>query len=110
MPNYWWTTGFAWNPDKVPGDLTSWDVALGLAVLRAPRRCSTTSARCSRSPRSAWASIRTRPTTALLDQSLALLEQQKPLLRMYTQDDIGDLTSRLAVDDARWSGDYYQML
>ena len=25
MPNYWWTTGYAWDPDKVPGDLTSWD-------------------------------------------------------------------------------------
>ena len=24
VPNYWWTTGFAWDPDKVKGDLTSW--------------------------------------------------------------------------------------
>ena len=28
-----------------------------------------------------------------LDQALALLEQQKPLLRKYTDDDIGDMTS-----------------
>jgi len=25
MPNYWWTTGYAWDPDKVTGDLTTWD-------------------------------------------------------------------------------------
>ncbi|MFL5928060.1 MAG: PotD/PotF family extracellular solute-binding protein, partial [Gaiellaceae bacterium] len=25
MPYMWWTTGYAWNPDKVPGDLTSWE-------------------------------------------------------------------------------------
>ena len=24
VPNYWWTTGYAWNPAKIPGDLTKW--------------------------------------------------------------------------------------
>ena len=39
---------------------------------------------------------RTRTTPAELDQMLALLEQQKPLVRMYTHDDIGDVTQRAA--------------
>src|SRR5262245_59649115 len=25
VPNYWWTTGFAWNPHEISKDLTSWD-------------------------------------------------------------------------------------
>ena len=24
VPNYWWTTGIAWDPDKVKKDITSW--------------------------------------------------------------------------------------
>ncbi len=28
MPNYWWTTGFAWDPAKIPDDLTSWAALL----------------------------------------------------------------------------------
>ena len=24
MPNYWWTTGIAWNPKKVKEEITSW--------------------------------------------------------------------------------------
>ncbi len=62
------------------------------------------------SPRSSSASTPTRPTSAQLDQSLALLEQQKPLLRNYTSDHIGDLTSGSLWMTHAWSGDYYQML
>ncbi len=25
VPNYWWTTGFTWDPAKIPADLTSWN-------------------------------------------------------------------------------------
>ena len=46
----------------------------------------------------ARASTRTRPTRPSSTRSLALLEQQKPLLRKYTDDDIGDMTSGYAVD------------
>ena len=61
MPNYWWTTGFAWDPDKVQ------------ATRPAGRRSGTSSTRATRDARrpagglrgrrrSASASTRTRPT------------------------------------------------
>ena len=41
---------------------------------------------------------------------LNLLEQQKPLLRKYTDDDIGDMTSGNLWISHAWSGDWYQMI
>jgi spermidine/putrescine-binding protein len=46
---------------------------------------------------------------AQLDQALALLEQQKPLLRTYTTDDIGVLSSGDVWVMHAWSGDVYQV-
>ena len=108
MPNYWWTTGFAWDPAKVKGDLTSWaalwdqtysghigmldDVqeVFAVAAFRLGHPANTTS-------------------DADLDASLALLETQKPLLRKYTDDDIGDVTSGQLWISHAWSGDWVQM-
>jgi spermidine/putrescine-binding protein len=45
-----------------------------------------------------------------LDQILAILEQQKPLVRTYDTDDIGELTSGQVWITHAWSGDYFQML
>ena len=45
-----------------------------------------------------------------LDQILGLLKEQKPLLRLYTEDDIGDLTGGTVYITHAWSGDWYQML
>jgi spermidine/putrescine-binding protein len=47
--------------------------------------------------------------TGELDQILTMLQQQKPLLRLYTQDDIGDLTSGTLWLTHAWSGDWVQM-
>jgi spermidine/putrescine transport system substrate-binding protein len=109
VPYFWWTTGFAWDPDKVKGDQTSWaslwdeqykghlgmlddyQEVFAVAAFRLGFDANTTD-------------------EAQLDQSLALLEQQKPLLRKYTSDDIGDLTSGSLWMTHAWSGDYYQML
>ena len=109
MPNYWWTTGFAWNPDKVQGDQTSWESLWNaqysghLGMLDDYQEVFAVAAfRLGFDPNTT--------DEALLDQSLALLEQQKPLLRKYTQDDIGDLTSGSLWMTHAWSGDYYQML
>jgi spermidine/putrescine-binding protein len=44
-----------------------------------------------------------------LDKMAALLEQQKPLVRTYTTDDIGTMNSGQAVIAHAWSGDVYQM-
>jgi len=109
VPNYWWTTGYAWNPDKVPGDLTDWanlwDPSLRghLAMLDDMREVFAVGAfRLGLSPNT------TNP--AELDQILALLEQQKPLVRIWTEDDIGDLTSGQVWITHAWSGDWFQMI
>jgi spermidine/putrescine-binding protein len=44
-----------------------------------------------------------------LDKMLALLEEQKPLVRTYTTDDIGVVTGGQAIIAHAWSGDVYQM-
>ncbi len=109
VPNYWWTTGFAWDPDKVPGDLTSW-MALWdatykghLGMLDDQREVFAVAAfRLGLSPNTT--------AEADLDQMLNLLEQQKPLVRKYTEDDIGDVTSGQLWISHAWSGDWYQMI
>ena len=108
MPNYWWTTGFAWDPAKVKGDLTSWaalwdqrysghigmldDVqeVFAVAAFRLGQQVNSTS-------------------ETDLDAALHILEQQKPLLRKYTDDDIGDVTSGQLWISHAWSGDWVQM-
>jgi spermidine/putrescine transport system substrate-binding protein len=109
MPNYWWTTGFVWNPDKVDGELTSWQ------SLWDDRYSGHLGMLDDYQEVFAVAAFRLKfdPNTtdeAQLDQSLALLEQQKPLLRKYTEDDIGDFTRGTLWMTHAWSGDYYQML
>lgn len=109
IPNYWWTTGYAWNPDKVSGNLTSWatlwEQALGghLSMLDDSREVFAVAAfRLGLDPNT--------KDPADLDKMLALLEQQKPLLRKFTQDDIGDLTGGQVWLTHAWSGDWWQML
>jgi spermidine/putrescine transport system substrate-binding protein len=108
MPYMWWTTGYAWNPDKIKDDLTSWsslwDTRFNqhLSMLDDSREVFAVGAfRLSLSPNT------TSDTD--LDQILALLKQQKPLLRKFTEDDIGDLTSGQVWITHAWSGDWYQM-
>jgi spermidine/putrescine-binding protein len=49
------------------------------------------------------------PSDSDLDAAAALLKQQKPLLRTYTDDDIGDMTSGQLWLSHAWSGDWVQM-
>jgi spermidine/putrescine transport system substrate-binding protein len=108
VPNYWWTTGYAWNPKKIKQDLTTWaelwDPALDqhLNMLSDMRECFAVGAfRLGLSPN----------TTDIgeLDRILKLLQDQKPLLKDYTDDDIGDITGNLVWLTHCWSGDWYQM-
>ncbi len=107
MPNYWWTTGMAWDPDKVSGEQTSW-LALWdeqykgkLGMLSDQQEVFAVAAfRLGFDPNTT--------DETQLDQSLALLEQQKPLLRRYTEDDITDLGNGSLWMSHAWSGDWYQ--
>jgi spermidine/putrescine transport system substrate-binding protein len=109
VPNYWWTTGFTWDPDKIPEDLSSWTALWDerfkghLGMLDDQREVFAVGAfRLGLSPNTT--------TDADLDQILNLLEQQKPLVRKYTEDDIGDMTSGQLWISHAWSGDWYQMI
>jgi spermidine/putrescine-binding protein len=109
MPNYWWTTGFAWDPSKIPDDLATWDALWDdrfkghLGMLDDQREVFAVAGfKLGLSPNTA--------STTDLDQMLTLLQQQKPLLRKYTDDDIGDLTSGQLWITHAWSGDWYQMI
>jgi len=108
VPYMWWTTGFGHNTDKIKEDLTSWASlwddrwagkmamlddyreAFAVALIRLGYSVNTTS-------------------DAELDEALALLEQQKPLLRKYTADDIADLKSGNIWLSHAWSGDVAQV-
>jgi spermidine/putrescine transport system substrate-binding protein len=92
VPYMWWTTGYGYDSAKISEELASWDAlwderwkgkiamlddyreAFAVALIRLGYSINTTS-------------------DAELDEALALLEKQKPLLRKYTADDIGDLSS-----------------
>jgi spermidine/putrescine transport system substrate-binding protein len=108
VPNYWWTTGFTWDPAKIKDDLTSWaslwnaDYSGHIGMLDDVQECFAAASFHLGLPINSTAD-------SDLDQALASLEQQKPLLRKYTDDDIGDMTSGQLWISHAWSGDWVQM-
>jgi spermidine/putrescine transport system substrate-binding protein len=108
MPYMWWTTGFCWDGDKIKTDLTSWESLWDpaykgkLSMLDDIREVFAVAAfRLGLDPNT--------KSDADLDKMVALLEQQKPLVRTYTTDDIGVMTGGQATIAHAWSGDVYQM-
>jgi spermidine/putrescine-binding protein len=108
MPYMWWTTGFCWDGDEIAEELDSWaalwDPAYSgkLSMLDDVREVFAVAAfRLGLDPNT------TSETD--LDQMLALLEEQKPLVRTYTTDDIGVMSGGQAIIAHAWSGDVYQM-
>jgi spermidine/putrescine transport system substrate-binding protein len=108
MPYMWWTTGFCWDGAKITDDLTSWESLWDskykgkLSMLDDIREVF------------AVAAFRlgldaNTKSESDLDAMAALLEQQKPLVRTYTTDDIGTMTGGSAIIAHAWSGDVYQM-
>ena len=96
MPYMWWTTGFCWDGDKIKDDLTSWESLWDpaykgkLAMLDDFREVFAVAAfRLGLDPNTRSA--------ADLDKMAALLEDQKPLVRTYTTDDIGAMGGHDAV-------------
>ena len=108
MPYMWWTTGFCWNGDKIKDDLTSWESLWNpayrgkLAMLDDIREVFAVAGfRLNLDPNT--------KSEADLDKMAQLLEDQKPLVRTYTTDDIGVMTGGQANIAHAWSGDVYQM-
>ncbi len=108
MPYMWWTTGVAYDTKKVDGELTSWAALWDpkykgkLAMLDDYRECF--SAALLR----LGYDINTTDD-AQLDAALALLQEQKPLLRTYSTDDIGVLSTGDAWIMHAWGADVYQV-
>jgi spermidine/putrescine transport system substrate-binding protein len=109
VPNFWWTTGYAWDPRDIPGDLKSWaelwDPSRSgkMEMLDDLRECFAAGAfRLGLSPNT--------KDLGQLDSILQLLEQQKPLLRRYTAtDQIRDMVKESVQMAHCWSGDWVQM-
>jgi spermidine/putrescine transport system substrate-binding protein len=108
VPYMWWTTGFGYDTERIPEDLTSWAAlwderwkgkmamlddyreTFAVALIRLGYSVNTTS-------------------DAELDEALALLQEQQPLLRKYTADDIGDLSSGDVWLSHAWGADVAQV-
>jgi spermidine/putrescine transport system substrate-binding protein len=108
MPYMWWTTGFCWDGAKIKDDLTSWESLWDeaykgkLAMLDDSREVFAVAAfRLGLDPNTT--------NEADLDRMLALLEEQKPLVRTYTTDHINTMINGQAIISHTWSGDVYQM-
>ena len=108
VPYSWWTTGYAWDPDKIPADLTSWDALWDVAytgrlsMLDDMRECFAAGAfRLGLDPNTT--------DTTQLDQILAELEVQKPIVKRYTTDHITAFLNGIVDITHCWSGDWIQM-
>lgn len=108
VPYFWWTTGVAYDTKRIPTTLTSWDALWDaqwkghLGMLDDARECF------------AVALIRlgfdiNTTDEGQLDQALAMLQQQKPLLRQYTTDDIGVLSTGDVWVMHTWGADVHQV-
>jgi spermidine/putrescine transport system substrate-binding protein len=108
MPYMWWTTGVAYDTAQIDEELTSWAAlwddrwAGKMAMLDDVREVF------------AAALIRlgydiNTTDEGELDEALAMLEEQKPLLRTYTTDDIGVLSTGDVWLMHAWGADVYQV-
>jgi spermidine/putrescine transport system substrate-binding protein len=109
VPYMWWTTGIAYDTEKVPEAQTSWGALWDprwsgkMAMLDDYRECF------SAALIKLGYDINTTDD-AKLDEALALLKQQKALLRTYTTDDIGVLSTGDVWVMHAWGADVYQVV
>ena len=108
IPYMWWTTGVAYDTARIKDKLTSWSALWDdkykghLAMLDDSREVFAAALfRLGKDPNTT--------DDADLDAALNLLKQQKPLLRTYTTDDIGVLSSGDAWVAHAWGSDVYQV-
>jgi spermidine/putrescine transport system substrate-binding protein len=108
VPYMWWTTGVAYDSTKVTDSPTSstalwdprydqhismlddWQEVFALALIQLGYPANT-------------------EDTAQLDEALALLEEQKPLVRTYSTDTVGTMSSGDVWIGHIWGADTYQI-
>ncbi|MCJ7710767.1 MAG: extracellular solute-binding protein [Chloroflexi bacterium] len=108
MPYMWWTTGVAYDTAKIKGELTSykalWDEQWSGKMAMLDDMRETFAAALIILGYSA-----NTTSDAELDEALALLQKQQPLLRTYTTDDIGVLSTGDVWLMQAWGADVYQV-
>jgi spermidine/putrescine-binding protein len=109
VPYFWWTTGVAYDKEKVKADLTSWD-ALWDAQWKGHMAMLDDSRECFAAALIKLGFDINTTDEGQLDQALALLQQQKPLLRTYTTDDIGQLSTGDVWVMHAWGADVHQVI
>jgi spermidine/putrescine transport system substrate-binding protein len=106
MPYMWWTTGFAYDTEQVDGELTSlaalWDPKYDQHLMMLDDQREAFAAALIRQGKSV-----NTVDDAELDAALALLKEQKPLLRLYSGDPIGSFKSGDIWVGQDWSGDIW---
>lgn len=108
IPYMWWTTGIGYDTKKITDTLTSstalwderfkkhiamlddWQEVFALALIQLGYSANTTD-------------------TAQLDEALALLERQKPLVRVYSTDTTSTMSSRDNWIGQIWGADIYKI-
>ena len=108
VPYMWWTTGIGYDTTRITDTPTSskalwdpryadhvamlddWQEVFGLALIQLGHSANTSN-------------------TAELDEALALLQQQKPLVRLYSTDTITNMTSGDIWIGHMWGADLYQI-
>jgi spermidine/putrescine transport system substrate-binding protein len=108
VPYMWWTTGIGYDTSRITETLTSskalWDErwsqhismlddfqeVFALALIQLGHSANTTN-------------------TAEMDAALALLQQQKPLVRVYSTDTVGTMSSGDVWIGHIWGADLYQI-
>ena len=108
IPYMWWTTGIGYDSKRITDTLTSskalwderfkkhiamlddWQEVFGLALIQLGFSANTTN-------------------TAEMDQALALLEQQKPLVRVYSTDTTSTMSSGDNWIGHIWGADIYKI-
>ena len=90
VPYMWWTTGVGYDTAKITDTLDQLARRSGTRAATSTSRCSTTARRSSRLALIQLGYSANTTDTAEIDEALALLQQQKPLVRVYSTDTIGD--------------------
>lgn len=108
-PYMWWSTGYSWDGDKIPDKLDSWEVLWDpaysgkISMLDDNREVFAVAAfRLGLDPNTT--------NEADLDRMVALLDEQKPLIRTYTNSMVGALIGGEVTIAHCWSGAVAQMV
>jgi spermidine/putrescine transport system substrate-binding protein len=108
MPYMWWTTGLAYDTEQIDEELTSlaalWDARFDQHIMMLDDQREAFAAALIRLGKSV-----NTVDDADLDAALALLKEQRPLVRVYSGDPIGSLKSGNIWVGQEWSGDVGQV-